>query len=51
MTDVPTVTNAGGIISHASARSSQAGVLSPDALSAARELAAEASALRAAIER
>jgi membrane protein YdbS with pleckstrin-like domain len=40
--DVPTGTNAGGIRSHA-------GVLAPEALSAARELAAEARALRAAI--
>ena len=46
MTEVATVMNAGGI-----GISSHAGVLSPAALSAARELAAEAHALRAAMER
>jgi uncharacterized membrane protein YdbT with pleckstrin-like domain len=50
-TDVPTAANAGGVLTHAGARSSHAGVLSPEALSAARELAAEARALRAALER
>lgn len=50
-TDVPTVANAEGVKTHAGARSSQSREWSPDALSAARELAAEARALRAALER
>ena len=50
-TDVPTVAGADGALAHAGARSSQAGMLSADALSAARELAAEARALRTVIKR
>jgi membrane protein YdbS with pleckstrin-like domain len=50
MTDVPRVASADGKLSDGDARSVQAGLLSSDAVSAARDLAAEARALRAALE-